>query len=56
MVLWLAEHNNVPQEYLDVIGISWKQLHEERRKVEETGLTYDMLVRNYWAAIGECEE
>ena len=56
LVLLFAEWNNVPSEHLDIIGVSWKELHAERRKVEETGLSYDLLERNYYKNIGEGEE
>tara|TARA_R100000005_G_C4907959_1_gene147018 strand:- start:76 stop:285 length:210 start_codon:yes stop_codon:yes gene_type:complete len=59
LVLLFAEWNNVPpcgSEHLDIIGVSWKELHEERRKVEATGLSYEMLESNYYNTIGENEE
>jgi len=56
LVLLFAEWNNVPSEHLDIIGVSWKELHNERRKVEETGLSYDMMESNYYKTNGENEE
>lgn len=56
LVLLFAEWNNVPSEHLDIIGVSWKELHNERRKVEETGLSYDMMESNYYKTKGENEE
>tara|TARA_R100000152_G_C6764029_1_gene188550 strand:+ start:386 stop:589 length:204 start_codon:yes stop_codon:yes gene_type:complete len=56
LVLLFAEWNNVPTEHLDIIGVSWMELHEERRKVEETGLTYDDMETSYYYTIRESEE
>lgn len=56
LVLLVAEWNNVPSEHLDIIGVSWMGLHEARREVEATGLTYDDLETAYYYSIRESEE
>ena len=56
LVLLVAEWNNCPSDYLDIIGVSWMGLHEARREVEATGLSYELLEYNYHNAIGESEE
>lgn len=45
LILHIAEHNNCySDDFYNIFGISWMKLHEIRRNIEATGLTYEMLI------------